>query len=219
MTFSFSIAAPPQGVRSCALSPNLDHLHITYYYSYLQSFAIVFSFLLEALFSMSLSVYNLCIRWSREESLECFLLRFWINFTVEAVSDKFYYGECMCATLMMLSVLVDSDLCFGSNLTKLRFLVNKNVWVWISTQFSLRWALPTSIILSSLLLKENTLIWNFHEFFQMKEIVTEDFLKERHRQHKKAQIVTQIEIFEINLLDKNHQISNIWNICNANGFP
>ena len=55
----FPIAASLQGVRSCALSPNLDHLHITYYYSYLQSFANVFSFLLGALFSMSLSVYSL----------------------------------------------------------------------------------------------------------------------------------------------------------------
>ena len=55
--YLFLIAAPLQGVRLCAFSPNLDHLRITYSSSYLQSFAIVFSFLLGALFSMSLSVY------------------------------------------------------------------------------------------------------------------------------------------------------------------
>ena len=38
----FLIAASLLGVRLCTLSPNLDHLHITYSSSYLQSLAIVF---------------------------------------------------------------------------------------------------------------------------------------------------------------------------------
>ena len=38
------LIAPLQGVWSCSLPPNLDHLHITYSSSYRQSFALVFFF-------------------------------------------------------------------------------------------------------------------------------------------------------------------------------
>ena len=66
----FPIAAPLQCVRSCAMSPNLDHLHITYSSYYLQSFAIVFSLLLGALFSMFLSPYENEVRCVRPAYLE-----------------------------------------------------------------------------------------------------------------------------------------------------
>ena len=54
----FLITSPLQRIRLCSLSPSLDHLQITYSSSYLQSFAIVFLFLLGVLFPMSLSVFQ-----------------------------------------------------------------------------------------------------------------------------------------------------------------
>ncbi|PRD27608.1 UNVERIFIED_CONTAM: hypothetical protein NCL1_34881 [Trichonephila clavipes] len=54
----YLIVAPPRCVCTCVLEQNLDHLHMTLRCTYLQSFAIVLSFLLGLLFSMFLSVCN-----------------------------------------------------------------------------------------------------------------------------------------------------------------
>ncbi|GBM43691.1 hypothetical protein AVEN_26558-1 [Araneus ventricosus] len=56
----FLTSAPLQGVWSCTLAPNLDHLHIGSHCAFFQSFTIVPFFLLGALFST-----YLCVSWHR----------------------------------------------------------------------------------------------------------------------------------------------------------